>query len=140
MPEKGDVKNLFTVFAIYRPTGTGGFEGVRANPPKDFIYIHLLTVHFKCRTIRKWSTSLATIKNHCCPNKSGCSYSMWICSWWTSAERARKLFMECSYYGMFSLSQNGLRENLISKTFLEGVCPPPLSLTCLFIYTNQTSM
>ena len=59
----------------------GGFEGVRSNPPfwplKDFLYI-ALTVHFKCPTVGKWSTtgtsSLAAVENHRCPSKSGCSY------------------------------------------------------------------
>ena len=27
----------------------GGFEGVRSNPPKDFIYTAI--VHFKCPTV-----------------------------------------------------------------------------------------
>ena len=38
-------------------------------PPKDFIYT-ALTVHFKCPTIGKWSTtgtsSLAAVENHRC--------------------------------------------------------------------------
>ena len=43
--------------------------------PKDFIYT-ALTVHFKCLTIGKWSTSsLDAIENHRCPSKSGCCYA-----------------------------------------------------------------
>ena len=58
----------------------GGFEGVRSNPPFGLqkILYTALTVHFKCPTVGKWSTtgtsSLAAVENHRCPSKSGCSY------------------------------------------------------------------
>ena len=58
----------------------GGFGGSLEPPfwpPKDTIYT-ALTVHFKCPTVGKWSTtgtsSLAAVENHRCPSKSGCSY------------------------------------------------------------------
>ena len=42
-------------------------------------YIHRLTVHFKCPTIWKWSTSLAIIiENHHFPNRIGYSYVSWF--------------------------------------------------------------
>ena len=60
--------------------GGGGSRGSLEPPfwsPKDFIYT-ALTVHFKCPTVGKWSTtgtsSLAAVENHRCPSKSGCSY------------------------------------------------------------------
>ena len=51
---------------------TGGFDGVHSNPPFDLDkhFIHHLTVHFKCPTIWKWSTSL-DVENHHCPDESG---------------------------------------------------------------------
>ena len=63
----------------YRPIGRGGLGGgggVHSNSPFGILKIfdiHRLTAHFKCPTIRKWSTSLAAIEKHCCPNESGCS-------------------------------------------------------------------
>ena len=69
----------------YRPVGIGVRGGSSEPPfwpPKDFIYT-ALTVHFKCPTVGKWSTSsLTAIDNHCCP---GCSYV----GLRTSAERVR---------------------------------------------------
>ena len=73
-------QNVCKMASIYRPVGRGGggggFEVVRSNPPfglKDFIYT-VLTVHFKCPTVGKWSTSsLASIEKHRCPRKAGCS-------------------------------------------------------------------
>ena len=50
----------------------GGFEGVRSNPPFGLqkILYTVLTIHFKCPTIGKWSTtgtsSLAAVENHRC--------------------------------------------------------------------------
>ena len=60
--------------------GGGGGEEIRGGlleppfwPPKDLINT-ALTVHSKCPTIGKWSTSsLAAIENHHCPSKSSCS-------------------------------------------------------------------
>ena len=71
----------------YRPVGIGVREG-SSKPPfwpsEDFIYT-ALTVHFKCPTVGKWSTSsLTAIENHRCPSESGCSYA----GLRTSAERA----------------------------------------------------
>ena len=58
-----------------RQVGFEGFERTPVWPPKDFINT-ALTVHFKCPTIAKWSTSsLAAIENHRCASKSGCSYA-----------------------------------------------------------------
>ena len=57
--------------------GGGGGGSLKPHfwPPKGFIYT-ALTVHFKCPTIGKWSTSsFVAIENHHCPNKSGCSYA-----------------------------------------------------------------
>ena len=57
-----------------------GFKGVHLNPPFGLqkILYTALTVHFKCPTVGKWSTtgtsSLAAVENHRCPSKSGCSY------------------------------------------------------------------
>ena len=62
---------------VFRPVGRGGggVRGVRSNPPFGLQKI-LYTVHFKCLTIGKWSTSsLAAIENHRCPSKSGCCYA-----------------------------------------------------------------
>ena len=71
-----------------RPVGRGGSSGFERTPllaSRRFIYT-ALTVHFKCPTVRKWSTSsLTAIENHRCPSKSGCSYA----GLRTSAERAR---------------------------------------------------
>ena len=56
----------------------GGFEGVRSNPPFGFkrFYIHCFNCTVKCPTVGKWFTSsLATIENHRCPSKAGCSYA-----------------------------------------------------------------
>ena len=44
------------------------------HPPFDLQKI-LYTPHFMCPTVWKWSTSLAAIENHRCPNESGCSYA-----------------------------------------------------------------
>ena len=55
----------------------GGSRGFARTPlliSKRF-YIHRLAVHFKCPTVRKWSSSLASIENHRCPNESGYSYA-----------------------------------------------------------------
>ena len=62
----------------YMPVGIG-VRGGSSEPPfwpsEDFIYT-ALTVHFKCPTIGKLSTSsLTAIENHRCPSKSGCSYA-----------------------------------------------------------------
>ena len=69
----------------YRPVGIGVQGGSSEPPfwpPKDFIYT-ALTVHFKCPTVGKWSTSsLTAIENHCCPGYSYVGLR-------TSAERAR---------------------------------------------------
>ena len=86
----------------------GGFEEVQANPPFD-----LQAVHFEYPTVWKWSTSLAAMENHHCPNVSGCDYMQYASSFhggparnvasfpdeklggaweWGYAERARKLF------------------------------------------------
>ena len=46
--------------SVLRPVGRGGsrgFERIPFWPPEDFIYT-ALTVHFKCPTVGKWSTSL----------------------------------------------------------------------------------
>ena len=58
-----------------RPVGRWGLEEVCLNPSKDFIYT-ALTLHYKCPTVGKWSTSsFASIENHRCPSKSDCSYA-----------------------------------------------------------------
>ena len=52
----------------------GGGGGLRGFASNRFIYT-TLTVHFKCPTVAKWSTSsLTAIENHHFPSKSGCSY------------------------------------------------------------------
>ena len=80
--------NIFRVHSIIRPVGrgggggggggVGGSRGFARTPllaSKDLIYT-ALTVHFKCPTVGKWSTScLAAIENHRCPRKAGCSYA-----------------------------------------------------------------
>ena len=60
-----------------RPVGRGGSRGFARTPlfTSKIFYIHRLSVYFKCPIVLKWSTSLAAIENHHCPNESGCSYA-----------------------------------------------------------------
>ena len=59
----------------HQPWVRGGSSEPPVWPPKDFIYT-VLTVHFKCPTVAKWSaSSLAAIENHHCASKSCCNYA-----------------------------------------------------------------
>ena len=71
--------NTFSECLQARPVGCGWggggvFKGGCSTPPPPFgLQKTALTVHFKCPTVGKWTTSsLAAIKNH---RKSGCSYA-----------------------------------------------------------------
>ena len=69
--------SVYWKFILFRPVGRGGSRGFARTPlftSKRF-YMHRLTVHFKCPTVWKWSTSLAAIENHRCPNESDYSYA-----------------------------------------------------------------
>ena len=60
--------------------GRGRSRGFKRTPPFDLWKIlYTLTAHFKYPTVWKWSTILAAIENHRCPNESGCSYSTRVC-------------------------------------------------------------
>ena len=65
----------------------GGFEGVRVNSPFDLQKIISIPQNLSILLFE----SLTAIEDHCCPNESGCSYSMQVRSWGTSTERARNL-------------------------------------------------
>ena len=56
-----------------RPVG----RGVHSNPPFGLwtTFIHCLAVHFKFFTVCRWSTSLAVIENHRCPNEFSYNYA-----------------------------------------------------------------
>ena len=75
-----------------RPAGRSrGLEEVHSNPPLLTSKYTALTVHFRCPTVWKWSTSLAAFENHCCQNLSGCCYANFFPRR-TGAERALELF------------------------------------------------
>ena len=69
--------HLGHVFASWRiwPSKAcqGGLLKVSLWPPNGFI--HRLAVHFKFYAVCRWSTSLAAIENHHCPNKFGYNYA-----------------------------------------------------------------
>ena len=107
----------------HQPWVRGGSSEPPVWPPKDFIYT-VLTVHFKCPTVAKWSaSSLAAIENHHCASKSCCNYAglfledqrrthaceLFTSLWWKLRPRvntcinislwqAREFTMQLSYY------------------------------------------
>ena len=66
---------IVTTAQVTRPIGRKSSRGFEWTPfLVSKIYTYRLTVYFKCPSVWSWSTSLAAIENHCCPNKSGCNY------------------------------------------------------------------